>query len=373
MPPEFLIVGSGLTGATIARTLADNGRSVLVLERRPFLGGNVADTLHPCGVHMSRYGPHYFRTSSSATWAFVNRFAAFRPFEAVVQSRVRGRCENWPVAASYIRRTVGASWSPEFRGAPTNFEEAALALMPRAIYEDFVRGYTEKQWGRPAHALAADLCRRFDVRADDNPRLTPDRRVQGLPSRGYSDMIEQMLAGIPVRLNCDFLRRRDEFRWRELLVFTGPIDAFFDNALGRLAYRGQHRATTYLPDTRWALPCGQVNEPAADVPHIRTIEWKHMLPAAEADRIAGTLLTTECPCTPTAPDDYEYPFPDEPNRRLYERYRALADRDSNVLICGRLGEYRYYDMDQAIERAQSLARQILTTERPAHEFADAIR
>ncbi len=373
MPPEFLIVGSGLTGATIARTLADNGRSVLVLERRPFLGGNVADAPHPCGIRMSRYGPHYFRTSSPPTWAFVNRFATFRPFEAIVQSRVRGCCENWPVAASYIRRTVGASWSPEFRGAPTNFEEAALALMPRAIYEDFVRGYTEKQWGRPARALATDLCRRFDVRADDDPRLTPDRRFQGLPSRGYSAMIERMLVGIPVRLNCDFLRRRDEFRWREMLLFTGPIDAYFDDALGRLAYRGQRRTTTYLPNTGRLQPCGQVNEPSAGVPHIRTIEWKHMLPPAEADRIPGTLLTTESPCTPTDPDDYEYPFPDEPNRRLYERYRALADREPNVLICGRLGEYCYYDMDHAIERAQSLARQILTTQRPTHELADAIR
>lgn len=358
--PDFLVVGSGLTGATIARLLHDAGQSVLVVERRGIVGGNVADGVHPCGIRMSLHGPHYFRTSCAALWSFVNRFARFTPFEAVVKSRVDGELENWPIAGSYIRRTVGRDWTPRRRiGAPGNFEEAALALMPRVIYERFVKGYTQKQWGVPAAALGAELCRRFDVRADDDPRLTPDKKHQGIPSAGYSRMLARMLAGIPLELNCDYLRERGAFAPGRLVIFTGPIDAYFDYALGRLAYRGQRRRTWFDPARELAQPVGQVNEPDDATPIIRTIEWKHMLPPLLAARLRGTLLTTEEPFTPTDEDQFEYPFPDPANQALYRQYRELADADPRVLICGRLGEYRYYDMDQAIARAQLLARRVM--------------
>lgn len=358
--PDFLVVGSGLTGATLARLLHDAGQRVLVVERRAIPGGNVADATHPSGIRMSLHGPHYFRTSSPDLWQFVNRFTRFTPFQAVVRSRVGDRLENWPVAASCIRRLTGRDWQPTRRDpAAANFEAAALSLMPRVIYERFVKGYTEKQWGAPACDLSADLCKRFDVRADDDPRLTPDKQFQGIPTAGYSRMIGRMLKGIPLELNCDFLREREGLLARRMTIFTGPIDAFFDYQFGRLAYRGQRRRTWFDPNIELAQPCPQVNEPDERTSIIRTIEWKHMLPPPLAARLRGTLLTTEEPFTPETDDQFEYPFPDDENQALYRRYRARADEDPRVLICGRLGEYRYYDMDQAVARAQLLARRVL--------------
>ncbi len=358
--PEFLIVGSGLTGAVLARTLTDAGRSVLVIDRRSHLGGNVFDHTHESGVRVHTYGPHYFRTKSDDVWRFVNRFATFYRYEACLLSRVNGGYENWPIAASYIKRTVGENWRPEFSGKPRNFEEAALSLMPRAIYETFVKEYNEKQWGVPATQLQAELCRRFDVRLDDDPRLMPQHPHQGIPVEGYAVMMQRMLDGVRVELNIDYLSHREQFKPTAMTIFTGPIDAFFDYSLGRLHYRGQKRETKFLPDVDRYQPAGQVNEPLhTGGSHIRTLEWKQMMQPHVAGEICGTVITTETPFTPDRPDEYEYPFPDEANRQLYHRYRAAADGLSNVLICGRLGEYKYFDMDHAIARAMTLSQRLM--------------
>lgn len=362
MQVDYLIVGSGLTGAVIARTLADAGREVLVVERRPHLGGNVHDHTHPSGIRVHTYGPHYFRTTSAAIWDFVKRFAHFYKYEAQLKSYVDGQYENWPIAGSYIRRTVGANWQPDFRGVPTNFEEACLAMMPRLVYEKFVKGYTEKQWGVLACALEAGLAKRFDVREDDEPRLMR-HKYQSIPLEGYTALMSNMLAGIPLTLNFDYLRNRDIFHPRKMLVFTGPIDEFFSCDMGHLQYRGQQREHIYVPDEDYAQPCGQVNNPdPCNGPHIRTLEWKHMMPPGYAAHIKGTVLTRETTVTPDRPDNYEYPFPDEANAHLYTRYRERANAIPNLLICGRLGEYRYYDMDQAIGRAMMLAKGLLASE-----------
>jgi UDP-galactopyranose mutase len=356
---DYVIIGSGLTGATIARVLSDAGREVIVLDRRDHVGGNVHDHTHPSGIRIHTYGPHYFRTNSDPLWEFVNRFASFHPYEAALKSFVDGQHENWPIAASYIRRTIGASWEPAFKGSPHNFEEASLAMMPRLIYEKFVKPYSEKQWGVPATELSAALARRFDVREDDEPRLMRHKH-QGLPTHGYAAWMRRMLAGIPVFLNVDYLHVRDQIEARHLLVFTGPIDEFFGFDLGKLAYRGQRRVEEYLPDVAYAQPCGQVNNPDhANGPHIRTLEWKHMMPPEHATRIRGSVLTREITVSPSDPNQYEYPFPDDANKQLYEQYRARAETLSHVLIAGRLGEYRYYDMDQALARAMSLATRML--------------
>jgi UDP-galactopyranose mutase len=254
---------------------------------------------------------------------------------------------------------VGNAWRPAFCGKPANFEQASLAMMPKLVYEKFVRGYTEKQWGVPATVLSADLARRFDVREDDEPRLVR-HRFQGLPDRGYAHFMSELLCGIPVVLNCDYLKHRAEFAARNLVVFTGPIDEYFGFDLGRLKYRGQRREHQYLPDTAWAQPCVQLNNPdPVHGPHIRTLEWKHMMAPEDAARVRGTVLTRETTVTPDDPNDYEYPFPDETNSRLYRCYAERAAALPNLLVCGRLGEYRYYDMDQAIARAQLLASRIL--------------
>jgi UDP-galactopyranose mutase len=359
---DYVIVGAGLTGAVIARTLVDANRDVLVVDRRDHMGGNVHDSAHTSGIRVHTYGPHYFRTSSERVWDFATRFASFYRYEAAVLSEVEGELVQWPIAGNYIRQKLGSQWRPEFTGTPGNFEEAALSLMPRPIYEKFVKQYNEKQWGVPAHVLSARLCKRFDVRHDNEPRLKPNAKYQGLPRPGYAAWTRNILAGIPVLLNFDYLSRRDEIKARKWLVFSGPIDEFFGFNLGRLAYRGQRRKHTYLPDVaRFAQVCGQINNPThAGGAHIRTLEWKHMMPPDTAARIRGTVLTTETPFTPQQPNDYEYPLPDEANAKRYQAYRRQAEALTRVVLCGRLGEYRYYDMDQAIARALALGEKLLT-------------
>lgn len=357
---DYVIVGAGLTGAVLARMLVDAGREVLVVDRRDHPGGNVHDQTHPSGVRIHSYGPHYFRTSSERIWEFATRFAPFFKYEAALLSDVDGELEQWPIAASYIRKHIGVHWKPEFTGTPHNFEEAALSLMPRLVYEKFVKEYNEKQWGVSNSALAASLCGRFDVRLDDEPRLKPHAKYQGIPEPGYANWMRQMLDGIPVRLGFDYLKHRDEIAARKMLVFTGPIDEFFGFDLGKLVYRGQKRTHRYLADVATVQPCGQVNNPLhAGGPHIRTLEWKHMMPRDRISSLPGTVVTTETPFTPDNPSDYEYPFPDRRNAELYEMYRRRADAMDRLLVCGRLGEYRYYDMDQAIARALSLAERML--------------
>ena len=356
---DFLVIGSGLTGATIARMLSDAGREVLVLERRNHVGGNVHDHVHPSGIRIHTYGPHYFRTNSERIWRFVNRFDEFFKYEAVVKTRVNGRLENWPISAEYIRREVGANWQPAFAGVPANFQEACLAAMPRIVYERFVKGYTEKQWGVSAQSLSAVLAGRFDVRRDGEARLSR-ARYQGIPGHGYAEFTRNLMAGVPIVLNCDYMAARSSFRARKLLIFTGAIDEFFNHDLGKLTYRAQDRRHVFLPSQDYAQPCGQVNSPdPSRGTHIRTLEWKYMMPPEQRYGIKGTVITTEHPYTSQDPDHYEYPFPDERNSELYRCYKARADQLRNVLICGRLGEYRYFDMDQAIARAMMLGRKIL--------------
>lgn len=338
--------------------LFDAGKSLLVVERRKHLGGNVHDFVHASGIGVHTYGPHYFRTNSEQIWRFVNRFAAFRSFEAVIKSMVDRRLENWPVSGSYVARHA-PGWRPAPHARAVNFEEACLQRMPKLVYEKFVRGYTEKQWGVSASSLDTRLAGRFEVRQDDEPRLSR-HRFQGIPQNGYCSFMSDMLAGIPVLMNVDFIRHRHHFKARKMLVFTGPIDEWFGFEFGRLSYRSQRREHEFLSRTRFFQPCVQVNNPSCEHgAHIRTIEWKHLLPADRAAEIEGTLLTREFPFSPSEPEQYEYPFPDAANAALFERYRQRAAQITNLLVCGRLGEYRYYDMDQAMARAITLSRRII--------------
>lgn len=356
---DYVVVGAGLTGGTIARLLHDAGREVIVLDRRSHVGGNVHDHRHESGIRIHTYGPHYFRTGAEEIWEFVRRFAEFDRYEAVVKSLVDGVPENWPVAASYVRRVAGADWKPEFTGVPRNFEEASLAMMPAVIYRKFVQGYTEKQWGVPATELEPTLAKRFDVREDDEPRLVRHPH-QGLPRDGYAEFTRRMLDGIPVQLGVDFLQVRESVEARKMLIFTGSLDEFFGFDLGRLRYRAQRREHAYHPDLDWALPCGQLNHPGrGNGEPIRTLEWKHMMSDGDRRRVRGTVLTREYAFTPEDPTQREYPFPSEVDRVLYKRYRERAEALPRLLVCGRLGEYRYYDMDQAIGRAMVLAGRLL--------------
>ncbi len=367
---DYLIVGSGLTGAVIARILTDAGRDVLVVERRTHLGGNVHDYHHPSGIRIHTYGPHYFRTNSQKIWDFVTRFATFYPFEATVMSLIDGKLENWPITKRYINREIGERWQPAFHGHPSNFEEASLAMMPQMVYQKFVKGYTEKQWGVPATTLASELAGRFEVRENGDTRLK-QHRFQGLPLNGYAAFMANILKGIPVLLNFDYLYRKNDFRARKMVIFTGAIDEFFNYKFGRLSYRNQIRHHEYLPDVNFFQPVEQVNNPNRQTgAYVRTLEWKHMMPAQYARQIKGTVITRETPATPNDANNYEYPFPDRKNSQLYRRYRQLAAAQSKLLICGRLGEYKYYDMDDAIERAMQHARTILGISNTVRYFVE---
>ena len=356
---DHLIVGAGLTGSVLARELTDRGEKVLVVDRRKHLAGNLYDYDHQSGIKVHAYGPHYFRTRSAKVWKFVNRFSPFYKFEAVLKSFVDGRYENWPVVESYIKRTIGKDWSPDFKGEPKNFEEASLSYMPRPIYEKFIKGYSEKQWGVPARDLSVDLARRFDVHKDDDPRLSR-YQYQGIPVHGYTGMIMQMLDGIPVILNFDFLKGRDHFKPRKMTLYTGPIDEYFGFKLGKLRYRRQVRKNRFYPDIKFFQPYHQINYPSLkDGKLIRAIEWKRVMPPSLAKKIPrGTVVTREYPTDSTDPNTHEYPFPEKRCRDLYLRYKEKAHDLSDVLFCGRLGEYRYYDMDQAIENTFNILKSI---------------
>lgn len=363
---DYLIVGCGLTGCVIAKLLADAGRDVMIVDRRNHIGGNVYDELHPSGIRVHTYGPHFFRTNSDMIWDFVNRFSKFYHFEAVIKSLVDGRYENWPIAASYIRRVVGDAWQPEFKGIPSNFEEASLSKMPRVIYEKFVKGYTQKQWGKDPSLLSVKLAGRFHVRKDDDPRLMLHKH-QGFPENGYAQWVGQMIKGLALELSCDYLKEKDRFHVRKKLIYTGPIDEFFHNKFGRLAYRGQKREVKYYQDTdRYQIGPVINYASAQDGPQIRTIEWKQMMDPKKTKGLQGTVVTQEVPFTPEDPDHYEYPMVDEENSLLYQRYYALAASLSDTVFCGRLARYQYIDMDQAIEQAMLCAQMLLEKDSVFH-------
>ena len=359
---DYIIVGTGITGATIARLLHDEGKSVLLLERRPVVGGNMQDSVHSSGIRIHTFGPHYFRTNSKELWEFVTRFSEFFPYKAVVQSVVDGKHESWPVNQSYLSSLSTEQRNVTFQGTPSCFEEACLASMPQIVYEKFVKGYTQKQWGTAPHLLSSELAGRFQVREDADYHFS-QHTYQGIPRYGYTQFMESLTKDIPQILNTDFLVERSRFKAKTLLIYTGAIDEFFDFDLGRLRYRAQRREHAYYETHTWKQPVGQVNNPCLKSgDHVRTLEWKHMMPASEQADIHGTVVTREFPFSPTDPNDFEYPFPDDENRLLYAKYRARADALPKTLICGRLGEYKYYDMDQALGRALMLSRRLLSRE-----------
>ena len=356
---DYIVVGAGLTGATIARMLSDAGRDVLVIEARDRVGGNVADAVHRCGIRHNLHGPHYFRTSAARVREFALRFADFYPFAAIVMSQVGNELFPWPLHRSTFERFSAASQTPETPPAePENFEDAMLAKIPPAVYRTFIQGYSCKQWGVSATELDTGLARRIEIRDDGDPRLSK-ASFQALPRGGFTAWVESMLSGIEVLCSTDFHDMRDAVRWHRKLIYTGPIDRFFEYRYGKLPYRSQERIDLFITGPCHIYPCGQVNLPSPDDGrHVRTIEWRHMLAPGEGPD-TGTLLTLEFPVAATGWNRSEYPFPSDAAREQYDRYAALAEERSDVLLCGRLGEYRYLDMDQAIARAMLHADRLL--------------
>jgi len=364
-PPDHVIVGAGLTGAVIARVLADAGKSVLVLERNGYPGGKSADRTHEeSRIRFNLHGPHYFRTNSPKMWSFLKRFSEFYPFSARVLVKDARRYHHWPLSVDAFGELP--PHSPEGNASGANFEEEMLRNVPEAIYRKFIAGYTRKHWGTDPKSLSPELARRIDPREAVDDRLTL-HKFQGLPRNGFSRLIESMLRGIPVLYNVDFLAARSSFPAKGSLIFTGSIDTFFDYRFGRLPYRGQKRVHKHLKArSSPLLPASQVNFPSPRKPFLRVLEWRHMLHPDELASCKGTLLTWERAIEAKCEDEREYPFPDSKSRQVYGKYAELARDSKAALFCGRLGSYRYLDMDHAIEEAWKTAEQILADPLASH-------
>lgn len=360
MEYDYLIVGAGLFGAVCARELTDAGRRCLVLEKRGHIAGNIYTEKRE-GIDVHMYGAHIFHTGDERVWRYVNRFARFNNFVNSPVANYHGQLYNLPFNMNTFSQLWGVQTPAQARavierqrgqsaGEPRNLEEQAIRLVGRDIYEKLIRGYTEKQWGRPCRELPAFIIRRLPVRFTFDNNYFNDPH-QGIPTEGYTAMAERMLERVEVRLRTDYLA--DRARWdalAERVIYTGAIDAFFGYALGPLAWRGLRFETETL-DTDNYQGVAAMNFTDRDTPYTRIIEHKHFTFGAQPK----TVITREYPSPWRPGDEPYYPVNDEANTALYARYRALADGQDKVLFGGRLGSYRYYDMDQVIGAALDLA------------------
>ena len=357
MQYDYLIVGAGLFGAVFARQAMDRGCSVLVVDKRGHIGGNVY-TEEVEHIHVHRYGAHIFHTNDDAIWAYANRFAAFNRFTNSPVANFRGELYSLPFNMYTFNKMWGVTTprqameeiSRQRQAAgitePKNLEEQAISLVGTDLYEKLVKGYTEKQWGRDCKDLPAFIIRRLPVRFTfDNNYF--DAKYQGIPVGGYTRMVENMLSGAQIRLNTDYLQHKEELdALAKKVVYTGPVDAYFGFRLGALEYRSVRFETETL-DTDNFQGNAVVNYTDRETPFTRIIEHKWFDPAGQEKTVISKEFSSEW----RLGDEPYYPVNDGKNAALYEAYRALAEQEQNVIFGGRLGQYRYYDMDQVIAQA----------------------
>lgn len=360
---DYLIVGSGLCGAVFAREAVKAGKKVLVVEKRSHIGGNIY-TKEVEGINVHEYGAHIFHTNNKEVWQYVNQYAEFNRYTNSPVANYHGELYSLPFNMYTFNKMWGVVTPQEAADKieeqkreagirePKNLEEQAISLVGTDIYEKLVKGYTEKQWGRPCTELPAFIIKRLPV------RLTFDNNYfnalyQGIPIGGYTKMIEQMLDGIEVRLDTDYLEHREELdALAEKVFYTGPIDAYFNYELGYLQFRSVRFETEVLD-----MPNYQgnavINYTDRETPYTRIIEHKHF----EFGTQPKTVISREYSSEWKIGDEPFYPVNDERNSRLYSEYRTLADQKEDVIFGGRLGEYKYYDMDQAVARTLEICRQ----------------
>lgn len=356
---DYLIVGTGLYGAAFAHEAVKRGKRVLMVERRGHVGGNVY-TERISGIQVHRYGAHIFHTNDSRIWRYIAQFAEMNRFTNSPVANYRGEIYSLPFNMYTFNRMWGVSTPEEARaridaqrteisGTPRNLEEQAISLVGRDVYERLIRGYTEKQWGRACRELPAFIIRRLPVRLTyDNNYFSA--RFQGIPVGGYTQIIERMIAGAEVCLNTDYLKERAALNAAaEKIVYAGPIDAYFDYALGPLEYRSL-RFEQEILDMPNYQGNAVVNYTDRETPWTRIIEhkWFEFGLDAEGRENPRTVISREYPCEWKRGDEPYYPVNDEKNGARYAQYRLLANKERNVIFGGRLGEYRYYDMDQAL-------------------------
>ena len=370
---DFLIVGAGLYGSVFAREAAKHGKTSLVIDRRSHVGGNIY-TENIAGINVHMYGPHIFHTDNEEVWNYVQEFAEFNHFINTPKANYRGRLYSLPFSMYTFTEMWGVT-APEEASAiieeqrqsagvsdPENLEEQAIDLVGTDIYEKLIKGYSQKQWGRECRELPAFLIRRLPVRFTYDDSYY-NSRYQGIPAGGYTGMIERILDDplITVRVGTDFFDHREELESAaDMTIYTGPIDAYFDFCLGRLEYRSV-RFEKEILDTSDYQGYAVINYTDAETPWTRIIEhkWFEYGRDENGKDIPGTVISREY-CYECGPDDEPfYPLNDELNTALHEEYAKLAAAVPNVVFGGRLGEYKYYDMDQVIVSALDKAREIL--------------
>lgn len=363
---DYLVVGSGLYGAVFAQRVKAAGKSVLVIEKRSHVGGNIY-TENIEGINVHRYGAHIFHTNDKGVWEYINRFAEFNRFTNSPAANYKGEIFSLPFNMYTFNKMWGVvtpceaakkikEQSSEIRGEPKNLEEQAVSLVGRDIYEKLVKGYTEKQWGRDCSELPPFIIKRLPVRFTyDNNYF--NARYQGIPVGGYTKLSERLLEGIEVRLNTDYLEHRSELEnIARRIVYTGPVDAYFGYRAGYLEYR-----SVRFEDEVLDIPNFQgnavVNYTDRETPWTRIIEHKWFEPDTGENGSCGhkTVISREYSSEWKPGDEPYYPINDERNNALYAEYKRLAEEEKNVIFGGRLGEYKYYDMDKVIRAALDMS------------------
>lgn len=363
MKYNYLIVGAGLFGAVFAREAVKAGKTVLVVDKRPHIAGNVY-TEDVEGIHVHKYGAHIFHTNNRTVWNYVNQFAEFNRFTNSPVANYHGELYSLPFNMYTFNKMWGVV-TPEEAAAkiegqrkaagitnPKNLEEQAISLVGTDIYEKLIKGYTEKQWGRPCTELPAFIIKRLPV------RLTFDNNYfnalyQGIPVGGYTNMVANMLKGIEVKLNCDYLENKENLdKLADKVVYTGPIDAYFNYNLGPLEYRSVRFETEVLDKPNFQGNAA-VNYTDRETPWTRIIEhkWFEFGKDSDGNDLPKTVISREYSSEWKVGDEPYYPVNDEKNGKLYKEYKVLADKESKVIFGGRLGEYKYYYMDAVIDSA----------------------
>lgn len=367
---DYLIVGAGLYGAVFAKQAVDKGKSVLVIDKRSHIAGNVY-TERIADINVHKYGAHIFHTNNKKVWEYVNKYATFNRFTNSPVANYKGELFSLPFNMHTFNKMWGVvtpeeamakieEQRKEINEEPTNLEEQAISLVGRDIYEKLIKGYTEKQWGRDCKDLPSFIIKRLPV------RLTFDNNYfnalyQGIPVGGYTKMIENMLDGIEVRLNIDYLENKEELdKLAEKVVYTGPIDAYFDYKLGYLEYRSV-RFENELLDKPNFQGNAAVNYTDRETPWTRIIEhkWFEFGKDEDGNDLPKTYISREYSSEWKPGDEPYYPVNDEKNSNLYAEYKVLAEKEENVIFGGRLGEYKYYDMDATVASVLNKCKEVL--------------
>lgn len=359
---DYLIVGAGLFGSTFAHEMTKQGKTCLVIDRRDHIGGNIyCEEIN--GINVHKYGAHIFHTSDKKVWDYVNQFVEFNNYINCPVANYNGTLYNMPFNMNTFTKIWDDVVTPKEAAArieeqkaelggkePENLEEQAISLVGRDIYERLVKGYTEKQWGKDCKELPAFIIKRLPVRFTFNNNYFNDR-YQGIPMGGYNKIIEKMLEGSDIELGVDYLKEKDKYNaLADKILYTGMIDEYFEYSLGNLDYRSLRFETELLEGEYDYQGNAVINYTDRETPFTRIIEHKHFEFGTQPD----TVITREYPCDWKIGDEAYYPVNDEKNNTLFAKYKELAAKEENVIFGGRLGNYKYYDMDKVIAAALEL-------------------